>query len=86
MPERFLERTVDIVGGDFEFIPFGAWRRIWPGIPLAVRMVHLIIGSLLNQFKWRLPIEVERNGVDMTEKFGVTLVKAVPLHALPTPI
>lgn len=86
MPERFLERTVDIVGGDFEFIPFGAWRRICPGIPLAVRMVHLIIGSLLNQFKWRLPIEVERNGVDMTEKFGVTLVKAVPLHALPTPI
>ncbi|CAN6282462.1 unnamed protein product [Urochloa humidicola] len=86
MPERFLAKMVDLKGGDFELIPFGAGRRICPGMPLAIRMVHLVLGSLLNQFKWKLPVEVERNGVDMTEKFGVTLIKAVPLCAIATPI
>ncbi|TVU31192.1 hypothetical protein EJB05_22870 [Eragrostis curvula] len=83
-PERFLDKTFDFKSGNFELIPFGAGRRICPGMPLAIRMVHLVLGSLLNQFKWKLPDEVERNGVDMTEKFGVTLVKAVPLCAIPT--
>lgn len=86
MPERFLERTIDFRGGDFELIPFGAGRRICPGMPLAIRMVHLVLASLLNQFKWSLPVEVERNGIDMTEKFGVTLAKVVPLCAIATPI
>jgi cytochrome P450 len=86
MPERFLAKTVDFKGGDFDLIPFGAGRRICPGMPLAIRMVHLVLGSLLNQFKWKLPADVERNGVDMAEKFGVTLIKAVPLCAIATPI
>ncbi|KAL6646531.1 hypothetical protein ACP70R_018139 [Stipagrostis hirtigluma subsp. patula] len=86
MPERFLAQTVDFRGGDFELIPFGAGRRICPGMPLAIRMVHVILGSLLNQFKWSLPAELEKNGVDMAEKFGVTLIKAEPLCAVATPI
>ncbi|KAG0548842.1 hypothetical protein BDA96_01G202300 [Sorghum bicolor] len=86
MPERFLAKTVDFKGGDFDLIPFGAGRRICPGMPLAIRMVHLVLGSLLNQFKWKLPADVERNGVEMAEKFGVTLIKAVPLYAVATPI
>ncbi|RLN12943.1 geraniol 8-hydroxylase-like isoform X1 [Panicum miliaceum] len=86
MPERFLESTIDFRGGDFGLIPFGEGRRICPGMPLATRMVHLVLASLLNKFKWRLPAEVERNGVDMAEKFGVTLKKASPLCAIATPI
>ncbi|KAL6640921.1 hypothetical protein ACP70R_019102 [Stipagrostis hirtigluma subsp. patula] len=86
MPERFLNRTVDLRGGDFDLIPFGGGRRICPGMPLAIRMVHLLLGSLLNQFKWRLPDKVKKDGVDMNEKFGVTLTKAVPLCAIATPI
>ncbi|CAN6288550.1 unnamed protein product [Urochloa humidicola] len=86
MPERFLDRVVDFKGGDFELIPFGAGCRICPGMPLAIRMVHLVLASLLNQFIWRLPIEVETNGVDMAEKLGVTLVKAVPLCAFAAPV
>jgi cytochrome P450 len=85
IPERFLiKKTVDFKGGHFELISFGARRRICPGMPLATRMVHLVLGSLLNQFKWRLPDKMERNGVDMSENFGVTLVKAVPLCAIPS--
>jgi cytochrome P450 len=86
MPERFLERSTDFKGGDFELIPFGAGRRICPGMPLASRMVHLVLASLLNQFKWRLPNELERNGIDMAENFGVTLKKATPLCAIATPV
>ncbi|XP_052165114.1 geraniol 8-hydroxylase-like [Oryza glaberrima] len=86
IPERFLGSKIDFKGVHFELIPFGAGRRICPGMPLANRMVHLILGSLLNQFKWNLPVEVERNGIDMSEKFGLTLAKATPLCALVTPI
>ncbi|WVZ72139.1 hypothetical protein U9M48_020648 [Paspalum notatum var. saurae] len=86
MPERFLETPIDFKGGDFKLIPFGAGRRICPGMPLASRMVHLVLASLLNQFKWRLPTEVERNGIDMAENFGVSLSKATPLCAIATPI
>lgn len=87
LPERFLGvSSTDLRGGGFELIPFGGGRRICPGMPLAMRMVHLILASLLSQFRWRLPVDVERNGVDMTEKFGVSLTKAVPLCAIATPV
>uniref|UniRef100_A0A0E0B893 Cytochrome P450 n=1 Tax=Oryza glumipatula TaxID=40148 RepID=A0A0E0B893_9ORYZ len=85
MPERFLERTIDYKGGDLELIPFGAGRRICPGMPLAVRMVHVLLASLLIHFKWRLPAEVEGNRIDMTEKFGLTLAKANHLCAMAIP-
>ncbi|KAF7011923.1 hypothetical protein CFC21_026170 [Triticum aestivum] len=86
MPERFLGSTVDFRGADFELLPFGAGRRICPGMPLAIRMVHLVLASLLNQFKWSFPVELERDGIDMEEKFGLSLTKVVPLRIVPTPI
>ncbi|TVU38625.1 hypothetical protein EJB05_12009, partial [Eragrostis curvula] len=86
MPERFMESTINFKGGNFELIPFGSGRRICPGMPLASKMAHLILASLLNQFKWSLPAEVDANGIDMTEKFGVNLKKAEPLRAIATPV
>uniref|UniRef100_N1QRG2 Cytochrome P450 76C2 n=1 Tax=Aegilops tauschii TaxID=37682 RepID=N1QRG2_AEGTA len=86
MPERFLGSAIDFKGVDFELLPFGAGRRICPGMALAIRMVHVMLASMLNQFNWSLPIELERNGIDMEDQFGLTLVKAVPLYAMATPI
>ncbi|XP_044335752.1 geraniol 8-hydroxylase [Triticum aestivum] len=85
-PARFLGSTVDFRGADFELLPFGAGRRICPGMPLAIRMVHLVLASLLNQFNWSFPVELERDGIDMEEKFGLSLTKVVPLRIVPTPI
>lgn len=82
-PERFLESELDIRGRDFELIPFGAGRRICPGLPLAVRMVPVMLGSLLNSFDWKLEGGIAPKDLDMEEKFGITLQKAQPLRAVP---
>ncbi|GAY66812.1 hypothetical protein CUMW_251760 [Citrus unshiu] len=82
MPERFLGSKVDFKGQNFELIPFGAGRRICPGLPLAIRMLHLMLGSLINSFDWKL----EGENMDMEEKFGLTIQKAQPLHVVPVAI
>ncbi|KAM7510303.1 hypothetical protein LguiB_009178 [Lonicera macranthoides] len=38
--ERFLGSKIDVKSQDFELIPFGASRRICPGLLLAIRMFH----------------------------------------------
>ncbi|XP_031117370.1 geraniol 8-hydroxylase-like [Ipomoea triloba] len=79
-PERFWNLEINVKGQDFELIPFGAGRRICPGFPMAMRMVPVMLGSLLNSFQWKLEDEL-----DMEEKFGITLAKAHPLRAIPIP-
>ncbi|KAL3739383.1 hypothetical protein ACJRO7_020750 [Eucalyptus globulus] len=83
VPERFVGREIDFKGRDFELIPFGSGRRICPGMPLAYRMVHSILASLLRSFDWKLEQGVRPEEMDMTEKFGITLQKATPLRAIP---
>ncbi|KAH9323606.1 hypothetical protein KI387_018245 [Taxus chinensis] len=86
LPERFLESensNKDFKGRDFDLIPFGSGRRICMGLPLANRMVYLILGSLLHSFEWNLPDG--QSELDMRDTFGVTLKKEVDLHLLPTP-
>lgn len=79
-PERFLNSNVDFKGRDFEYLPFGAGRRICPGIPLANRMIVLMLAVLLHSFEWELPQGVT---LDMNEQYGITLKKLVPLSAVP---
>lgn len=83
IPERFLKGDDHIYykGKDFELIPFGAGRRICPGLPLAHRMVHLMVAAFVHQFEWRLESGMQK--LDMEEKFGLTLQKAKPLSAIP---
>lgn len=78
-PERFLGTEIDVKGRDFELIPFGAGRRICPAFTLAMRMIPLMLGSLINCFEWKL----EGETMDMDAKFGLTLQKAQPLRAIP---
>ncbi|KAJ4978274.1 hypothetical protein NE237_009054 [Protea cynaroides] len=84
VPERFLGSSrIDVKGRDFELIPFGAGRRICPGMPLALRMAHLMLASLLQWFDWKLEGGINPKEMDMADKFGVTLQKAQPLRAIP---
>ncbi|XP_038681308.1 cytochrome P450 76T24-like [Tripterygium wilfordii] len=83
VPERFLEVNIDIKGRDFELLPFGGGRRICPGMPLAVRMLHLTLASLLHSFDWKLADGLKPEKLDMSEKFGIALQKALPLLAVP---
>ncbi|PUZ51819.1 hypothetical protein GQ55_6G220800 [Panicum hallii var. hallii] len=70
-------------GKDSRFIPFGSGRRLCPGLPMAERMVPLILESLLHAFEWRLPDGVSAEQLDVTEKFTTANVLAVPLRAVP---
>lgn len=85
MPERFLENNneIDFKGCDFELIPFGAGRRICPGLPLATRTVHIVLASLLYNFNWKLTDGLKVEDMDMSELYGISLHKAVPLKAIP---
>lgn len=79
MPERFLDRKTDFKGQNFELIPFGAGRRLCPGLPLAYRMVHLMLATLVSNFEWILEEGLKPEEMDMSEKFGLTLQKAIPI-------
>ncbi|KAM0072424.1 putative geraniol 8-hydroxylase [Helianthus debilis subsp. tardiflorus] len=83
MPERFLEVNVDYRGQDFELIPFGAGRRICPGLNMAHRMLHIMLGSLIQKFDWKLEGNKRAQDMDMGEKFGITLQRSAPLKAIP---
>ncbi|KAL7114984.1 hypothetical protein ACP275_04G155400 [Erythranthe tilingii] len=86
-PERFLSnKNIDFKGQDFELIPFGAGRRLCPGLPLANRILHITVATLIHNFDWKL---VQDGQDHKAEVFGLALRKAVPLVAIPkrsTPI
>ncbi|KAI3731911.1 hypothetical protein L1987_63103 [Smallanthus sonchifolius] len=74
-PERFLETGIDYKGHDFELIPFGAGRRMCPGLPLAHRLLHVMLGSLIYKFDWKIEGGMRPQDLDMSDKFGFTLHK-----------
>ncbi|KAK7391183.1 hypothetical protein VNO78_19595 [Psophocarpus tetragonolobus] len=85
-PERFLSSNIDFQGRDFQYLPFGAGRRICPGLPLANRMITLMLATFLHSFHWELPQGVTPQTLDMTEQYGITLKRLSPLCAIPIPL
>ena len=86
VPERFLECDIDFRGRDFELIPFGAGKRICPGLPLAHRTMHLLVASLLQNFEWKLVDGLRPEQMNMEEQYGLSLKKVQPLWAQAIPI
>ncbi|KAJ1268527.1 hypothetical protein BS78_07G141600 [Paspalum vaginatum] len=81
-PERFVGSGVDFRGQHFQSIPFGAGRRMCPGINLAMSVVELALANLVAGFDWALPEgEVE---LDMEETTGCTARKRAPHRAIAT--
>jgi cytochrome P450 len=83
-PERFIDSKIDYRGQHFELIPFGAGRRMCAGVPLAHRVLHLILGSLVRQFDWELDGSVTPETMDMKAILGITSRKLKPLVAVPS--
>ncbi|XP_050213299.1 cytochrome P450 81Q32-like [Mercurialis annua] len=73
-PERF--EGCEGVRDGFRLMPFGSGRRSCPGEGLALRMIALGLGSLLQCFDWE---RVGADLVDMTEGVGLTMPRAHPL-------
>ena len=84
-PERFESSTVDFNGTDLEFIPFGAGRRMCPGMALGLASHEIFLASLLYHFDWELPAGVSPSEMDMTEEMGVTMTSRMKygLHLRP---
>ncbi|CAI0450733.1 unnamed protein product [Linum tenue] len=90
LPERFTDTNVTFRGGDFEFLPFGAGRRMCPGMSFGLAAVELPLANLLYHFDWKLPNGVESENLDMEEIFGITIrrknhLKLVPVLRNPVP-
>jgi len=78
MPERFVDggsaaAGVDFKGNHFQFLPFGAGRRICPGLNFGIATVEIMLANLMYCFDWQLPMGMEEKDVDMTEVFGITV-------------
>ncbi|VAH58819.1 unnamed protein product [Triticum turgidum subsp. durum] len=69
-PERFLEeeKAVEAHGNDFRFVPFGVGRRSCPGIILALPIIGITLGRLVQNFQLLPPPGQDK--IDTTEKPG----------------
>lgn len=79
MPERFLESPIDFKGRDFELLPFGAGRRMCPGLNLGVANTELALANLLYSFDWELPSGLTKEDIDTDVLPGISMHKKNPL-------
>ncbi|CAM0878081.1 unnamed protein product [Alopecurus aequalis] len=82
VPERFEASEVDFRGAHFELLPFGAGRRMCPGIAMGSANVEFTLANMLYGFDWALPDGVEE--VSMEEAGKLTIHPKTPLVLVPT--
>ncbi|KAH9568081.1 hypothetical protein CY35_03G058800 [Sphagnum magellanicum] len=83
-PDRFMQHPeIDVQGRDFNLLPFGSGRRGYPGRPLAMLVLQIMLARLLQSFDWSLPNN--QHDLDMSERFGLDLKKAEALCAMAHP-
>ncbi|XP_050218056.1 desmethyl-deoxy-podophyllotoxin synthase-like [Mercurialis annua] len=84
-PERFCDCSLDYKGTDFEFLPFGAGRRICPGLLFGIANVEFPLAQLLYHFDWELPSQMKPEALDMDEEFGAVVKRKNDLCLIPKP-
>uniref|UniRef100_A0A7N0TMA3 Cytochrome P450 n=1 Tax=Kalanchoe fedtschenkoi TaxID=63787 RepID=A0A7N0TMA3_KALFE len=85
-PERFLvgreEADMTCVKG-VRMMPFGAGRRICPGLGMATVHVSLMLARMVQEFEWGA--DPNNNIIDYTGKLEFTVVMKNPLRAMIKP-
>ncbi|CAM0901556.1 unnamed protein product [Alopecurus aequalis] len=85
-PDRFLSggETADMTGtAAIRMLPFGAGRRICPGIAMATTHIALMVARMLQEFEWlKHPSQPE---LEFKGKMEFTMVMEKPLLALVKP-
>ncbi|CAN4116362.1 unnamed protein product [Withania somnifera] len=82
--ERFLDSSIDFNGNNFEYIPFGAGRRMCPGMSFGLANVEHPLALFLYHFDWKLPNGMKHEELDMSEVyFGVTVRRELNMHVIP---
>nr|XP_019068169.1 cytochrome P450 CYP736A12-like [Solanum lycopersicum] len=84
VPERFIGSNIDLLGRDFQLLPFGSGRRNCPGLQLEFTIVCLVPAQLFHYLDWELPNGMKPNDLDMTEKFGLVTYRAEHARVIPT--
>ena len=82
-PERFEETEIDFKGSDFDLLPFGAGRRICPGLAMGATNVEFTLANLLYWFDWELPSDMKREDISMEEEGGLAYPRKTPLCLVP---
>ncbi|KAL8109383.1 cytochrome P450 71B34-like [Apium graveolens] len=82
-PERFEDSEIDFKGQHYEYIPFGAGRRMCPAMTMGLASVESILVNLLHSFDWQLPGGMKPEDINMEEEVGLTINKKFPLHLVP---
>ena len=84
IPERFMNNPVDFKGQECHCLPFGAGRRICPGMNFAFASIEYVLANLLQWFDWKLADDnMVAKDMDMSEDMGIALVKKNPLFLKP---
>lgn len=84
IPERFIDNSINFNGNDFEFIPFGAGRRICPGMNMGLTNVEFVLAQLLFHFNWKLPNGMKEKDIDMSETFAAAMGRKHSLVVVPS--
>lgn len=84
VPERFENSSIEFTGNHFQFLPFGAGRRMCPGIHFGIALVTLPLAYLLYKFDWKLPQGTNLREFDMTKSNGITARRENDLYLIAT--
>ena len=82
-PERFLDCSIDFIGNNFKYIPFGAGRRVCPNYTFVLVIVEYTIALLLKNFDWTLPNGMKHEDLDMTNIAATTVGRKEDLILIP---